>query len=126
MAARNLLMLMLSFAASGCTIVRIEGADARVRLVPGIVKVRPADPQTIIVVESKGFGVVPQQRAFVLGFASETAAYVDGSSRCAVILFRPEQRQVDALTQILAKANVANATICDAAPRQPSKGEDNP
>lgn len=107
--------LALLVFAGGCTIIKIEGASSRTRIVPGVVRVQAAGPQSILVVRATGLGIVPQSRGAVLGFASETAAYMPAEQRCAIILFQPAPSHAAAVIDALKAGGVPGDAICTVA-----------
>ncbi|MCI4588825.1 hypothetical protein MOK15_01705 [Sphingobium sp. BYY-5] len=109
---RTNLLLAACCLSSGCTIVRIEGADPQTRIVPGIVRVKPANAQSMLLVRSAGLGVVAQSQGTTLGYAAETAAYVQDSQRCTIILFQPKAADVERLVQALEAGGFNGTDLC--------------
>ena len=92
------MVLALAGLGSGCTIVRLEGAERANVTKLGVLQIVPRADAQIIAYSSKGFGLVPTSRGATLGYSAETGVIQTDLNSCHVVVFRlpedPASRRV--------------------------------
>ena len=74
--------------ASGCTIVRIEGAERAHVTKFGVLQIVPKVDAKVVAYTSKGFGIVPTLRGATVGYSAETGVIQTDLEACHVVVFR--------------------------------------
>lgn len=72
---------------SACTIVRVEGASPSTSVHMGTLKIEPQPGAGLMILRTKGIGLVPSVHGMTLGYRGEVAAWAYDPERCQVILF---------------------------------------
>ena len=100
-------------ALSACTTVQVVGAKPLPRLWAfAPIRLAP-DPSTpVLLVTSRGLGLVPGNNGLTLGYRSETWALVSDPNQCRVIFFSsPEDLTRDPVARMLA-ARLKEGELC--------------
>jgi len=88
---------------TGCTIINIEGGQPARAVRLGLLRVEPAAGADLMVVKTKGIGLVPSRSGVTFGLLNETMAVAYDRSRCQVIVFEmpKDSESEDRLTNLL-------------------------
>lgn len=80
----SILVCLVAFACSACTVVRVDGGN--LRRYGGLLRLEPSDGATIVTVSSRNYGVVANGNSFLLGYGKSRAIVVPNASRCSAVI----------------------------------------
>ena len=106
------LLLASCGAAGGCTTISIEGAERVIERRLGVIEVIPAPGAEVMVLRTRGFGLVPSANGATLGYRQETSAYIRDPSRCQVVVFPENAAQLTAFFVTLERQGTTTTNIC--------------
>jgi hypothetical protein len=75
----------LLLSAAGCTIVNIDGGQAKMHA--GSLHIMAPENAEVVAIQSRGFGLIRGARNVTLGYQDERLVYQIAGSSCAIILF---------------------------------------
>lgn len=81
----TLIFVPLLLAAAGCTVVNIDGGQAKIHA--GSLRIVAPENAEIVAVHSRGFGLIRGSGNVTLGYQDENLVYQIAGSSCAIILF---------------------------------------
>ena len=93
----GLVAALTGWGLSGCTVIRIEGAQAQTSLYPGLLVLR-LDPQAdrVAVVRTRQFGLGLGWRSATLGWVQEEAFVAGADPGCRLVLVLPAEAAASA------------------------------
>ncbi|MDE1466510.1 hypothetical protein [Aurantiacibacter sp. D1-12] len=96
---------------SGCTVVRVEGAQATTSVGFGVTELSPQTDADVIAYRLTGFGLVPGLDSTTLGYRSEEVVIVLDQSACSVVIFEATDEQIELLEEAFGESS-GKSSIC--------------
>ncbi len=109
---RSALILLMTMALAGCTIVQIDGPANVSRVYPGVLKIEPSDDVNAVIYSAEGLGLVPGQHGLTLGYSNESVVAVKDPSQCIIVLLEPKEENIQNLVDQLGALLETDQKVC--------------